>query len=113
VQTAAWLVRVEQDFARSMIVLAAARNVRYGNFVPPGSSLRTEAELLKLDGETARFKAVGTVGEDRPAVQGRLELRCFNLAGRYPAATGADQRIVAGLRRQFALIGGPEALAAG
>ena len=41
VQSAAWLVRVEQDFSKSLILLSSARNVRYGNFVAPGMVLRT------------------------------------------------------------------------
>ena len=35
-QSAAWLLRVQPDFTKSVIVLAAARNVRYTNFVQPG-----------------------------------------------------------------------------
>jgi len=112
VQTAAWLLRVEQDWSNSLIELASARNVRYGNFVAPGNSLRTETELVKIDGDRATFKGVGTVGDGRQAVTGRLELRCFNVADVCPAAAAADERIIAQLRRQFALIGGPEALAA-
>ncbi len=111
VQAAAWLVRLEQDWTRSIVMLSSARNVRYGNFVAPGSVLRCEVELLGLDGDHARVKGVGRVDEGRPAVQGRLELCSFNAAGRYPVAPGADRRILEQLKERFALIGGPEALA--
>jgi len=111
VQTAAWLVRVEQDFAKSLITLSKARNVRYGNFVAPGMMLRTEVELLGLDGEIAKVKGVGSTGTGNQTVQGRLELRCCNVADVAPAVAGADEQIIADLKRQFQIIGGPEALA--
>ena len=46
------------------------------------------------------------------AVQGRFELRCYNVADVHPASAEADSRIIARLKEQFKLIGGPEALAA-
>ena len=113
VQTAAWLVRGEQDFANSLITLARARNVRYANFVAPGMVLRTEVELVSIDGEIAKVKGVGSTGEGSQTVQGRLELRCCNVADVAPAAAAADEQIIASLKQQFKLIGGPEALAAG
>lgn len=111
VQSAAWLVRVEQDFARSVIVLGAARNVRYANFVQPGKILRCEVEAMQIADSSAKFKAAGFV-DDAQAVSARLELRCFNLSEMRPSLADADAEIVAALRRQFRLIGGPEALAA-
>ena len=112
VQTAAWLLRVEQDFSRSLIVLSRVRNVRYGSFVAPGMVLRTDVELMGQEGDVAKFKGVGSTGEGAQAVQGRFELRSFNVADIAPAAAAADEQIVADLRAQFRLIGGPEALAA-
>lgn len=111
VQTAAWLVRLEQDFSKSMVVLSAARNIRYGNFVAPGGTLRIEAELLGIDGDIARFKGSGTVDDGQSAVQGRFELKCFNVADFFRPAAAADERIIAQMRERFKLIGGSEALA--
>jgi 3-hydroxyacyl-[acyl-carrier-protein] dehydratase len=112
VQTAAWLVRLQQNWSKSLIELAAARNIRYGNFVAPGRVLRMEAELLGLEGDLARFKGAGTLEDGQQAVSGRLELRCFNVADFCPQAAGADERIIARLKERFRLIGGAEALAA-
>ena len=111
-QSAAWLVRVQQDFARSIIVLAAAKNVRYGNFVAPGNILRSEVEVTSIKPDSAKCKAIGFVG-DQQAVSARLQLRCFNLAESRPSMAQADKDIVTRLRQQFKLIGGPQALAAG
>lgn len=111
VQSAAWLTRIEQDFAKSIIVLAVARNVRYASFVVPGKILRSEVEATNIGADAAKFKGVGTV-DGRQAVTARLELRCFNLAERASHLAAADGDIIRQLRDRFRLIGGPEALQA-
>ena len=111
VQSAAWLVRVAQDWSRSVVVLGAARNIRYTNFVQPGMTLRCELQATSIGPDSAKFKAAGHLGSEQ-AVGGRLELRCFNLADRANHPAGADKALVARLKEQFKLIGGPEALAA-
>ena len=110
VQAAAWLVRVQQEFAKSIVVLAAARNVRYASFVAPGDVLRCDLEAIEIGDDRAKFKGAGAVG-DRQTVSARLELRCFNLAERQAHLAEADRAIVAQLKMQFGLIGGPAALA--
>lgn len=116
VQSAAWLVRVEQDFARSVIVLSSARNVRYSNFVQPGRMLRCEVDAVAIGDSSATFKGVGYVcdpgGGQAKAVSAKIELRCANLADRTSYLADADAAIVADLRERFKLIGGPRALAA-
>ncbi len=111
VQSGAWLVRVAQDFAKSVIVLGAARNVRYANFVRPGKILRCEVNAMQITDSGAKFKGLGSV-DGNQIVTARLELRCFNLAEDRPSLAAADADIVKQLRRQFRLVGGPEALAA-
>ena len=111
VQSAAWLVRIRQDYARSIIVLRSVRNVRYASFVQPGQMLRCELDALEIGQDAARFKGVGSV-EGRQTVSARLELRCFNLADRHDYLAVGDEQIVRQLRQRFALIGGPDALAA-
>jgi 3-hydroxyacyl-[acyl-carrier-protein] dehydratase len=109
VQAAAWLVRIEQDFAQSIIVLSRARNVRYASFVQPGKTLRCELTAKEIGQCQSRFQGAGLVDEVQ-AVSARLELRSFNLAERHAHLADADAEIIAGLRRQFRLIGGPGAL---
>ena len=112
VQSAAWLVRMQQDFSRSIIVLSAARNVRYAHFVAPGHTLRCEVEAIAIGEDSAKFKGTGFV-EGKQAVSARLELRCFNLAERSAYLAKADAAIIAQLKALFQRIGGPEALAVG
>jgi 3-hydroxyacyl-[acyl-carrier-protein] dehydratase len=108
-QSAAWLVRVRQDFRKSIIVLSAARNVRYTSFVQPGNILRCEAEATEIGESAAKFKAAGFVG-DVQTVSARLELRCFNLAEKTPSLADADRAIIEQMRQRFKLIGGPGAM---
>ena len=110
VQSAAWLVRVEQDFANSVVVLSQARNVKYASFVPPGKVLRCELEAVSIGPQESKFKAAGYV-EDQLAVSARLTLRSFNLSGRSGVPAGADAKIIADLKQRFKLAGGPDALA--
>jgi 3-hydroxyacyl-[acyl-carrier-protein] dehydratase len=112
VQSAAWLVRLEQQWAKSIVVLKAARNVRYGSFVRPGRTLRCEVEALSIGEEESKFKATGLV-EGVQAVTARLELRSFNLSERSARLASADSAIVAELKARFRLVGGPEALPGG
>jgi len=110
-QSAAWLVRLHQDFARSIVILAKAKNVRYANFVQPGDVLRCEVDVIEFGPDTARFKGAGAVA-GRQAVSARLEMRSFNLADRQKYLAAADAEIVAEMKERFRLIGGPPALAA-
>ncbi|MCY2926557.1 MAG: beta-hydroxyacyl-ACP dehydratase [Planctomycetota bacterium] len=112
VQSAAWLVRLQQNFAKSIIVLRSARNVRYSSFVAPGNFLRCELEAVSIADDAATFKGSGHVG-DTQVVSGRLELKCYNLAdqgGQWRRE--ADESIVSQMRARFRLVGGPDALAA-
>lgn len=109
VQAAAWLVRVEQDWARSMVVLSAARNVKYTSFVKPGNTMRAEIDAISIDPDGAKVKA-STFVDQRQTMSARLELRSFNLASRGKHLGDADARLIEQLKAQFALVGGPEAL---
>jgi 3-hydroxyacyl-[acyl-carrier-protein] dehydratase len=111
VQSAAWLVRIEQKFANSVVVLSSARNVRYANFVQPGRILRCEVDAMSIGADSAKFKATGWI-DDAQAVSARLELKCFNLAQRGGYLADADESIINDLKKQFELVGGTTALTA-
>ena len=111
VESAAWLVRVQQNFSRSIVVLAAARNIRYANFVAPGNIMRCELEAMEITDTSAKFKGAAYV-EDKQTVSGRIELRCFNLVDRAAFLADADKDIIKQLQKMWKLVHGPEALAA-
>ena len=85
-QAAAWLLRVRQQFARSVVLLKEARAVKYAGFVRPGQTLQIDVQWQKEDEGGDWFKAKGLV-EGQSVVSGRLLLESFNLA---PSRLGAD-----------------------
>lgn len=64
-------------------VLGSARAIKYGRFVPPGSTLRLEVELVSTTPGSMEFKGVGLVSdpaatpgqEPATAVSGKFSLR--------------------------------------
>ena len=59
--------------ADSPLIVGEVRNVRYGNMVRPGESLRVEVTLRGKDEKGYEFAGVGTVNGN-VAVQGRFRL---------------------------------------
>jgi 3-hydroxyacyl-[acyl-carrier-protein] dehydratase len=112
-QAAAWLLRVEQKFSKSMILLQKAQNTRYANFVAPGNMLRVEIDAVSLSDDVSKFKGNGYVG-DKLAVTSKFELASFNLADKpdYHAPTGTDERLIADMKTRFELVRGHDALIA-
>jgi 3-hydroxyacyl-[acyl-carrier-protein] dehydratase len=79
VQAARRMAR-EQLGVRERLVLGQVRALKYGTFVPPGATLRSEVEVVKrLDDGTIECKGQGVRIEhgqpDTVAVSGRLSLR--------------------------------------
>jgi 3-hydroxyacyl-[acyl-carrier-protein] dehydratase len=102
-QAAAWTIRLGEDFAHSIVVLRAARNVKYGDFVEPGKTLTVTAEVLSQDETTTKVKASGTVG-DRTSLTARLVIERYNLADRQPHGAAIDARVRAEMRRLWSLL---------
>jgi 3-hydroxyacyl-[acyl-carrier-protein] dehydratase len=92
-QAAIWILHRRNNFAKSMAVLKEARNVKYGQFVAPGNSLRVEVEYLKPTETGACFKAAGFV-RDQQALSARLEISYFNLADKQPELAALDKVLV-------------------
>jgi len=109
VQSAAWLVRVTQDFRHSMVVLEEAKNINYKSFVSPGRTLEISVESKTIEDRFSEFQAMGRCGDDE-MVKARLRLRHYNVAERSAELADTDRRLIAEARRRFELIGGPAAL---
>jgi 3-hydroxyacyl-[acyl-carrier-protein] dehydratase len=105
-QAGAWLVRVSEDFAHSMVVLKQASNVKYAQFVEPGQTLTVTAEILKMGEGEVKLKVYGTVS-GRIIVSARLTLACYNLADADPAHETTDTATRRDLRKQYALLQSP------
>jgi 3-hydroxyacyl-[acyl-carrier-protein] dehydratase len=109
-QAGAWLLRLSEDFAHSVISLKEAKNIKYADFVAPGQSLEVTVSMLKKDDRLATFKVDGRIGE-RPTLSGRIVLQRYNLVDRDPALRDVDENIIKHFRRAQKLIL-PTALAA-
>lgn len=99
-QVGAWLVRHDNDFAHSVVVLKEARNVKYADFVEPGSTLVVSAKQLKQDEQTTTFKTQGSV-DGNIHVSARLILERYNLAETNPDDEPLDERARNEMRSLF------------
>ncbi len=107
-QAAAWLVRLTDDFAHSMIVLQEARNIKYADFVSPGARLEIEVEILAAEGSSIKLKGRGAI-DGELAVSGRLTLRRFNLADQQPEKAYLDREITNQFREMKSILMAPVA----
>jgi 3-hydroxyacyl-[acyl-carrier-protein] dehydratase len=112
VEAGSWLLRLSEEFARSVWVLREARAVKYGTFMPPGHRLTLTVELVSRDGATAKLKGRGEMGGVQ-TVSAQLVLAGFNLRDRNPAWADRDDRLVRHLRARCELLRGPGVLPAG
>lgn len=105
-QAAAWLIRVTEDFAHSMIVLREARGVKYGTFVEPGRTLVVTVEWSEknaADGKRLQFKGTGEV-DGVQAVSARFGVERYNLSQRGPAWGVIDEQLKQEFRSRWRLL---------
>lgn len=102
-QAGAWLLRLSENFAHSIISLREARNIKYADFVAPGQTLDVTVSMLKKDDRLATMKVEGQI-EGRTTLSGRIQLERYNLTDRDPALGEIDQKIVQHFRRTQKLI---------
>ena len=102
-QASAWLIRVSDDFAHSMVLLKDARNVKYGRFVQPGQTLTLTANIIKTEGDFVTLKAEGTMN-GQTNLKAQLVLQRFNLTDTNPDDANTDRKIIAELRERLKLL---------
>lgn len=110
-QAAAWLLRITDDFADSVIVLREAKNIKYATFVQPGQQLRVAVEQIKKDDRLATFKVAGSV-DDKPTITGRIVLERYSLADDDPHQAETDERVRVYLRKIMRSLVQPGTIAA-
>ena len=74
-QAAALLIRATENYKSGLVLLRAAKNVKFADFVEPGQELNITAEILKTEGNQFTVKAAGTK-QNKLAVSGRLIVEC-------------------------------------
>jgi len=102
-QASAWLIRVSDDFAHSLITLKQARNLRFRNFVAPGQVLTVSANILEQSSSEAHLEVKGKLA-DSVAVTGRIVLQKSNLVDCRPDLSGSDEYLKRHLRELLSLI---------
>lgn len=110
-QAAAWLLRLTDNLAQTVIVLREAKNIKYANFVQPGQKLRVTVRQQKKDDRLATFKVEGKVGEDT-TLSGRIVLERYSLAENDPLQEATDKRVRVYLSKVARAIAKPEMLPA-
>ena len=112
VQSSAWLLREQADFAYSMTLLKQARAVKFNSFVKPGRTLHVESVLQRADGNDVTLKTTGHLGGfadegGESAVSARLILTQFNIVDRRPQQSENDDRLRKQLRSDFGTLWTP------
>jgi 3-hydroxyacyl-[acyl-carrier-protein] dehydratase len=102
-QASAWLIRLSEDFAHSLVTLKQAGNVKYSQFVEPGQTLTVTAEILSQSDEETKLKAQGAV-QGRTIVSARLVLWRRNLADVDPERAVVDESIVKDMRQTWRIL---------
>jgi 3-hydroxyacyl-[acyl-carrier-protein] dehydratase len=102
-QAGAWLIRASEDFSHSTVLLKAAQQVKYANFVEPGQQLILTAEITAHDHRETKIKAQGTV-DGGVAVSARLTLERYNQSDADPSRASADDVMKQKLRELFSLL---------
>ncbi len=102
-QASAWLIRVTEDYAHSIVVLKSAKALKYGSFVTPGRQLTIEAEFTKTRNGETEIRARGTV-DGTSTVSGRVTMEAYNLRDRDPALHVIDEDLVSTLKKQFLVL---------
>ncbi|MEX2316844.1 MAG: beta-hydroxyacyl-ACP dehydratase [Pirellulales bacterium] len=97
-QAGAWLLRLSDDFAHSIIRLKEVKNIKFADFVPPGRTLAVAVSMIKNEGRLVTMKVEGQIGE-RSTLSGRLVLERFNLADQNADKDAIDQQLTQYFRR--------------
>ena len=103
VEAGAWLLRLTDDYASSVIVLREAKAVKYGTFMEPGKQLTIWVDLVERGAGLATIKGKGET-EGQSTVSARLVLAHYNLRDRDPAMGVADERLVQHFRQLHGLL---------
>ena len=94
VEAGAWLLRISEDYAHSVIVLREAKNIKYGNFMEPGKQMLLTVELIEKTADLAVFKGKGEI-EGQSTVSARITLARYNLCDKDISFKETDEKMIA------------------
>ncbi|MBN1456534.1 MAG: beta-hydroxyacyl-ACP dehydratase [Sedimentisphaerales bacterium] len=103
VESAAWLVRLSQDFRNSMVLLETAKNVKYKSFAAPGMKITYNVKAKTIEDNKSSFTGTG-ICDGETIVEAKISLRHFNLADEIPKMAMNDGRIIESLKQRWKLL---------
>jgi 3-hydroxyacyl-[acyl-carrier-protein] dehydratase len=103
IESASWLVRENNQFAQSMVLLESARNVRYKSFAAPGMQIQYTVNAKAVEESTSSFTGFGKCG-DEEIVSAQFTLRHFNLADSNPKMTMVDGQVLEQIKLRWKLL---------
>jgi len=103
IESASWLVRNQNNFAQSMVLLESARNVRYKSFAAPGMQIRYTVTAKAIEENASSFSGEGICG-DEEIVAAQFTLRHFNLADENPKMAHVDGQVIEAMKKRWALL---------
>jgi 3-hydroxyacyl-[acyl-carrier-protein] dehydratase len=103
IESASWLVRQNNQFAQSMVLLESARNVRYKSFAAPGMQIQYTVNAKVIEENTSSFTGVGACG-DEEIVSAQFTMRHFNLADENPKMAMVDGQVVEQMKARWKLL---------
>lgn len=102
-QASAWLVRMSENFAHSMVVLKETRNVKFGQFLQPGQTLVVTSKIVSDDDNQTVLSAQGAI-EDAVRIRAKLTLAKYNLRDLSPHQAQFDGKLIKRLQEELALL---------
>ena len=108
VEAGAWLMRATSGTRHTVVVLAEAKNVKYGSFMQPGRRMDVAVDWVKGDAnaEIVTFRGKGVDDSNQQTVSALFTLRGYSLSGRGPAGVVADAKLRAELAARWELLTG-------
>lgn len=103
IEAASWLVRENENFAHSMILLEQAKNVKYKSFLAPGDQIEYTVEAKMIEDNVSSFRGSG-ICNGQVIVEARFGLRHFNLADENSAMAQVDAKIIENMKQRLSLL---------
>jgi 3-hydroxyacyl-[acyl-carrier-protein] dehydratase len=106
VQAAAWLVRLTEEFAPTIVTLREVKGVKYGTFMPPGQTMHLSVEVqgpYNKELNTVSFKGTGDQGS-QSVVNARFVLAKYRLSEARPELATVDDQLTRQYRQEAALL---------
>jgi 3-hydroxyacyl-[acyl-carrier-protein] dehydratase len=103
VESACWLVRENENFAHSMVLLAQAKNVKYKSFAAPGAIIQYTVTAKDIEENISSFSGTGTCNGES-IVEAKFSLRHFNLAEKDSKLAVEDAYIIESLKERWKLL---------